>query len=137
MRNRPTAVAVTGVVYEDNSWEGDQQFAQRTFTSRAFRAFAIENLELPILSAAGPGDAPGAAQKLRDAAARAQTSQNMYELNAVFWLNGLASRLERRRDQPSETVQGGLVLAVKEESEMLETLKTHIDYAWVAEQRGR
>jgi hypothetical protein len=86
---RPVDVAVVGVVYDDNSWEGESRFAGGIFTGRRQHALAIENLVLPILRSGTEQDVSRTAEQMRTAFLTAQQSRDLDGLNAAQFLKAV------------------------------------------------
>jgi hypothetical protein len=123
---RPVDTAVVGVVYADNSWEGEPGFAQTIFTARRQHAAAIEQMVLPTLMSGADEDVARMAGQMRTAALRARQSRELDELSGAQYLEAVADRLDHARNLAPDSAKKALGAIVSEENMMLQTLKAHM-----------
>jgi hypothetical protein len=126
---RPLDVAVVGVVYADNSWEGEPGFAQTIFTTRRQHAAAIEKMVLPILMSGTAENVSRIAEQMRNAALKAQQSRALDELSGAQYLRAVADRLDRIRSLAPEASKEAFSVIVNDETMMLQILIAHMNPA--------
>jgi hypothetical protein len=120
---RPRDVVVTGVVYEDNSWEGEPGFQRVIFAFRRQHVFAIEKFVLPLL---GPGRPEDVEERMRIAISRSERSGSAEESSAAQYLRTVAQKLSELRGLPSEEATKRISAMMNEEEAMLRLLKGHM-----------
>jgi len=123
---RPLDVAVVGVVYADNSWEGEPGFAQTIFTTRQQHAAAIDKMVLPILRSGTAENVARIAEQMRTAALKAQQSCALDELSGAQYLRAVADRLDQIRSLAPEASKAAFGAIVNDETMMLQTLSAHM-----------